>query len=64
MTREEFERQLIRVAEIQREHGWSEESIQMYADEQRHFATDATLACTVMIGAGLAQDNTRYGVTA
>ncbi|WPH68436.1 hypothetical protein [Stenotrophomonas phage BUCTxx99] len=62
MTRDQFEAQLIRVAEIQRNAGWSQESIDLYADDQRRFATDESLACTLMIGAGLAQDNSRYGV--
>lgn len=61
MTKEEFEEQLISVAEIQRNAGWSEESIRLYAEEQRAFIGDDPSG-VLMIGAGLACDNSRFGV--
>lgn len=62
MTREEFEYQLLVVADIQRREGWSERSIALYAQEIRDLTPDECLPCTLMIGAGLAQDNSRFGV--
>jgi len=62
MTKEEFELGLERVAQIQREAGWSDESIQLYADEQRFLSPDEALGCILMVGAGLACDNSRFGV--
>lgn len=62
MTREEFEYQLLVVADIQRREGWSDKSIGLYAQEVRELTPDECLPCTLMIGAGLAQDNSRFGV--
>lgn len=62
MTREEFNYQLLVVADIQRREGWSEKSIGLYAQEVRELTPDECLSCTLMIGAGLAQDNPRFGV--
>ena len=62
MTRQEFEYQLLVVADIQRREGWSEKSIGLYAQEVRELTPDECLPCTLMIGAGLAQDNSRFGV--
>jgi hypothetical protein len=62
MTREEFKYQLLVVADIQRREGWSERSIGLYADEMWALTPDECLPCTLMIGAGLAQDNSRFGV--
>lgn len=62
MTREEFDYQLLVVADIQRRAGWSEHSISLYAKEQRDTTPDEALPCVLMIGAGLAQDNSRFGV--
>lgn len=61
MTPEKFEQELLKVAAIQREAGWSDHSIRLYALEQRE-TTKGSLECTLMIGAGLACDNTRFGV--
>ena len=62
MTR--YEEQASKVAQIQREAGWSEESICLYAKEQKALCCDENgeLYSGVMLGAGLAQDNTRFGV--
>lgn len=62
MTREEFEYQLLVIADIQRREGWSEKSIGLYAQEVRDLTPDECLPYTLMIGAGLAQDNSRFGV--
>lgn len=61
MTPKEFEENLLQVAEIQRNAGWSELSIGLYAEEQRQ-TTLGSLECVKLIGAGLACDNTRFGV--
>lgn len=61
MTKEEFEKQLLSVAEIQRQAGWSENSIRLYAEEQRAINGDDPSG-VLMIGAGLACDNSRFGV--
>lgn len=53
MTKEEFEADLIKVANTQRNAGWSDYSINSYAEEIRFIFGD---------GAGLAQDNSRHGV--
>lgn len=61
----EFAESLERVAEIQRKAGWSERSIQLYANEQRATSLDDTgtpFSSILMIGAGLACDNSRFGV--
>lgn len=62
MTKEEFEYQLLVVADIQRREGWSERSIALYAQEIREITPEESLPCVLMIGAGLAQDNSRFGV--
>lgn len=62
MTREEFEYQLLVVADIQRREGWSEKSIGLYAKEMRELAPDECLSCVLMVGAGLGQDNSGFGV--
>lgn len=63
MTYEEFEKDLIKVAEIQRKHGWSEHSIRLYEQELRSYYPDGeALKGVLLIGAGLAQDNRRFGV--
>lgn len=63
MTKQEFERDIIKVAEIQRKHGWSEYSISLYEQELRSFYPDEeSLKGVLLIGAGLAQDNRRFGV--
>lgn len=62
MTREQFESELLLVAEIQRKAGWSEYSIALYAQEQRDTTPDEALPCVLMIGAGLACNNSRFGV--
>lgn len=61
MTPEQFESELLKVANIQRDAGWSELSISLYAIEQREVAK-GSMECILMIGAGLACDNTRFGV--
>jgi hypothetical protein len=60
MTKEEFEVDLIKVANIQRNAGWSDYSINSYAEEIRFIFGDGE--GVLMIGAGLAQDNSRHGV--
>jgi hypothetical protein len=62
MTRQEFDYQLLVVADIQRREGWSERSIGLYEEEIRALTPDECLPCTLMIGADLAQDNSRFGV--
>jgi len=62
MTREEFNYQLLVVADIQRREGWSEKSIGLYAQEMIELTPDECLPGTLMIGAGLACDNSRFGV--
>lgn len=61
MTKDEYEAGLLRAGEIQREHGWSEESIASYAAEHRAMTGDS-YECILLVGAGLAQDNSRHGV--
>ena len=61
MTEQEYEAGLLRAGEIQRAAGWSEESIASYAAE--HIAmTGGNYSCILLVGAGLAQDNSRHGV--
>lgn len=60
MTKEEFEADMIKVAGIQRNAGWSDASIASYAEEMRFIFGDGE--GLLMIGAGLAQDNSRHGV--
>lgn len=59
-----YEEQAAKVAELQREAGWSEESIHLYAAEQKAICCDENgkLYSCVTLGAGLAQDNSRFGV--
>jgi len=61
MTPQQFEEELLKVAEIQRKAGWGEHSINLYAIEQREM-NEGSMESTLMIGAGLACDNTRFGV--
>lgn len=58
MTPVEFERQLTNAGNVQRDAGWSEESIRLYTEEMRLIPPGAVL----MVCAGLACDNTRFGV--
>lgn len=60
MTSEEFEQALVRVAQIQRDAGWPESAIMLYAMEQRACTPDPS--SILIVGAGLAQDNSRFGV--
>ncbi len=63
MNKTEFEDGLKRAGGIQRAAGWSEESIASYVAEQR--ATwGENCDCILVVGAGLAQDNSRHGVPA
>lgn len=60
-----YQEQADKVAQIQREAGWSERSIELYAQEQKAICCDNfgnLLPGILMIGAGLAQDNSRFGV--
>lgn len=59
-----YEVQAARVAATQREAGWSEESIRLYAEEQKSLCCNekGELVCRMILGAGLAQDNSRFGV--
>ena len=59
MTR--FQEQLDKIASIQRNAGWSEESITSYAKEVSIFS-EGVEEGYLTLGAGLAQDNTRHGV--
>ena len=61
MTKEEFEKGLEQAAKIQRAAGWSEYSIQMYRKEQEAITGDK-YAGVLLVGAGLACDNSRFGV--
>lgn len=61
MTPDEFEMQLAHVAYVQSKAGWSEESVASYAQEQRDI-WKGNYSGLLMIGAGLACDNTRHGV--
>lgn len=61
MTKQEYEDGLRRAAEIQRKAGWSEDSIRSYADEHRAM-TGGCYGSILLVGAGLAQDNSRHGV--
>lgn len=60
-----YEEEAEKVAKIQREAGWSELSIQLYAEEQKAICCDEDgnlYKSIVGLGAGLAQDNSRFGV--
>lgn len=61
MTLSEFEDGLVKVAKIQADAGWSERSIELYADEMRAISL-CSLDAVLMVGAGLACDNSRFGV--
>ncbi|MBI6882463.1 hypothetical protein [Pseudomonas putida] len=61
MTKDQFEKDLVRVAEVQRKAGWSQNSIDLYAAEIRAINGD-NLNGLLAVGAGLACDNTRFGV--
>lgn len=59
-----FEEQSAQVREIQKKAGWSEESTNMYLEELKKNYCDENgeLPSYISIGAGLAQDNSRFGV--
>ncbi len=60
-----YQEEANKVANIQREAGWTEASIQAYADFQKAVTCDEEgflLPGIVLLGAGLAQDNSRFGV--
>lgn len=59
-----YEQEAAKVAQIQREAGWSEERIRLYAEEQKMLCCDVNgeLYSGVYLGAGLACDNSRFGV--
>lgn len=61
MNKAEFERQLAAAGDVQRNAGWDERSIMLYAEEQRAVTGD-NYGCILLVGAGLAQDNSRFGV--
>lgn len=61
MTNEEYLEGLHRAGVIQRRAGWSEESIISYAKEMDAMM-DGNYGGVLIIGAGLACDNTRHGV--
>lgn len=61
MNRDEYERQLKAASDIQRKAGWSESSIMMYAMEHRAMTGDIYEGL-LLVGAGLARDNSRFGV--
>lgn len=65
MSRISYAQEAEKVAKIQREAGWSEQSIAMYAEEQKILCCDDDgflYPGVLMIGAGLAQHNERFGV--
>lgn len=60
-----YQEEADKVAQIQREAGWSEESIKLYAQEQKVLCCDQDgnlFSSILMLGAGLSQDNSRFGV--
>ena len=60
-----YEEEAKKVAEIQRAAGWGEYSIYLYAKEQKELCCDEDgnlLKSVIGLGAGLAQDNRRFGV--
>lgn len=61
MTKAEYEEGLRRVADIQRAAGWSEASIRMYREEHEAI-TAGEYSAILVVGAGLACDNSRFGV--
>ncbi len=63
--KESYQEQADKIAQTQREAGWSETSIGLYACEQRMLCCDEEGELhkgILFIGAGLAQDNSRFGV--
>jgi len=63
--KESYAVQAAKVAQTQREAGWSERSIELYAREQKILCCDENgelCKGILFIGAGLAQDNSRFGV--
>lgn len=64
MTQDEYEQGLKEAARTQRKAGWPESAIMMYAMDHRA-CTDAMGGPEhiLVVGAGLAKDNSRYGVT-
>lgn len=63
MTPKEYQEGLEGVAEIQRAAGWSEESIRLYREDHEQFtAAIGGPEHILIVGAGLAQDNSRFGV--
>lgn len=63
MTPAEYEDGLKKAASIQRAAGWDESSIMLYAMDHRECtAAMGGPASIALVGAGLAQDNSRYGV--
>lgn len=61
MTEQEYEAGLARAGEIQRAAGWPEGAIESYAAEHRAM-TGGNYDCILLVGAGLAQNNSRHGV--
>lgn len=57
------------ISDLQRKAGWSDESIASYAKELREFVNayygnrSYESVSRMYVGAGLAQDNSRHGVT-
>ncbi|QXN67351.1 hypothetical protein [Stenotrophomonas phage BUCT608] len=63
MTPEDYKEGLDRAAVFQRAVGWSEDSIRLYREDHEKM-TEAMGGPQhlLMVGAGLAQDNSRFGV--
>lgn len=59
-----WEEQAEQVRQIQQKAGWSEESTRLYLEELKEMCCDENgeLPPCISIGAGLAQDNSRFGV--
>lgn len=60
-----YQEEAEKVAKIQREAGWGEYSIWLYTQEQKALCCDENgklFPGIVCLGAGLAQDNSRFGV--
>ena len=59
-----WEEQTERVRQIQQKAGWSEESTRLYLEDlkERYCDENGELPPCISIGAGLAQDNSRFGV--
>lgn len=59
-----YQEEADKVAQIQREAGWGEYSIYLYAKEQKALCCDENgnlLKGILFLGAGLTQDNRRFG---